>query len=101
MKVKWSDNGFTINLSVCDISDWVRTPGAAWPCSTLDGKRLYAEFDSNGLLDYSINGRSANCDVAEYDIDSHEFNAIIADHAKEVLPTDHPCYFVAVGQFQG
>ena len=98
MKLNSYDHGFTINLSARDISDWVRKPGAAWPCSTLDGKRLYAEFDSNGLLDYSINGRYPS---ERDNIDSNEFNAIIADHAKEVLPTDHPCYFVVVGQFQG
>lgn len=95
-----SGNGFSIKLSERDISDWVRKPGAAWPCSTLDGKRLTAEYDDNGLLDYTINGRFILFGRDSMDIDSHEFNAIIADHAKEVLPKDHPCYFVAVGQFE-
>ncbi len=92
-----SDFGFSIKLSANDIHDWVRKPGAAWPCSTLDGKRLTAEFDDNGLLDYTINGRYPS---ERDDIDSNEFNAIITDHVKEVLDKDHPCWFVVVGQFE-
>lgn len=73
-----------------ETSDWARR----WPCSTLRGKRVRAEFDTNGLLDYAVDGRMGE------DLDSHEFNALTSDFLARKLPTSHPCYFVTVGQFR-
>jgi len=55
---------------------------------------LMAVFDTNGLLDLTVDGRNAG------DIDGHEFSAIVADHVRGRLPAEHPCYFVACGQFE-
>lgn len=94
--MRLQDNGdsFAIWVSARETQDWATRPGDAWPCSTLAGKRLYAAFDTNGLFDLTVNGRDS------VDIDSHEFNALVSDFAAERLNADHPCYFVAVGQFR-
>ncbi len=93
MRLKDHGSGFTLWVSAGETYDWARKPGAAWPCSTLEGKRIRADFDTNGLLELTIDGRTAG------DVDGTELSAIIADHAGTVLATDHPCYFVAIGQF--
>ena len=93
MRIKIYDNGVQLWASANDTYDWARKPGAHWPCSMLANKRVFAEFDCNGLLDYAINGKY--CD----DFDVHEFNAMCADMIGEKLPKDHPCHFVVVGQF--
>lgn len=68
-----------------------------WPCSELarlEGIRV--EFDRNGLCDlYAQNDRGADVDIP-----ADEFNAWSTDVLRDVLPMEHPCYFVAVGQFQ-
>ncbi len=91
------DNGNSVVLwaSARDTDEWATRPGAAWPCSTLRGKRFVAAFDSNGLYDLSVNGRDASDDI-----DGHEFSAICADLLAVLIDADHPCYFVAVGQFR-
>lgn len=88
-------NGFTLKLSARDTYDWTWKPGAHWPCSTLANKRLVACFDTNGLCDLTVNG----CYPSD-EIDGHELSAIVADHAALKLDRDHPCWFVAVGQFR-
>lgn len=79
-------------LSARDTYEWAHRPGESWPCSTLSNKRLFAEFDRNGLVDLVINGRSTDCDVTE-------LNAITSDFLRDKLPADHPAYDVSVGQF--
>ena len=93
--MRFQDNGtgFAIWLSADDTYTWA-TDAPTWPCSQLRGKRFSAEFDENGLLDYAVNGRY--CD----DLSSDELSAIVADFASQKLPQDHPCWFVAVGQFR-
>lgn len=81
-----------LKLSARDTQNWAERPGAAWPCSTLAGKRFVACFDRNGLCDLTINGRYGNCD-------GHELNAITCDFLRHSLPKDHECWFVCVGQF--
>ena len=93
MRTMIFDSGVKIWLSANDTHAWAHKAGAVWPCSELAGKRLFAEFDTNGLLDMAVNGRTS-------DIPADEFNAITSDHLAEKLPVDHPCHFVAVGQFQ-
>lgn len=79
-------------LSAHDTYQWAHKAGASWPCSQLSDKRLFAEFDRNGLCDLAVNGRSA-------DVDGNELSACCADHLARKLPKEHPCYWVAVGQF--
>ena len=95
MRLRDDGTGFVLWASADDTHHWARKPGAAWPCSTLSGHRFMAVFDTNGLLDLTVDGRDA-----PDDIDGHELSAIVADLAGEKLPKDHPCWFVAVGQFQ-
>ena len=86
------ETGFKLWLSANDTYNWAHRAGESWPCSQLSDKRLFVEFDRNGLCDLAINGRMADCDA-------NELNAIVTDHIKDRLPKEHPCYFVAVGQF--
>jgi len=95
MRIETSLESFTIWLSASDTKDWA-TGYPCWPCSKLRGKRVRADFDTNGLLDLSVNGRPP---TESLDLDCTELNAIIADHLKGQLPKGHPCFFVAVGQF--
>ena len=66
-----------------------------WPCSELSGKRLFAEFDTNGLLDIAINSSRGSQDCS-----SDEFNAITSDYISTKLSKEHPCYFITVEQFK-
>jgi len=94
MQLFVGDNNITIKLSASDTWNWARRAGNSWPCSTLEDKRLVAEFDDNGLCDLTVNGRD---DFDE--IDSHELNAIVADHLRDRINSDHPMHFGLIGQF--
>ena len=94
MRLQVFDSGFNLWLSARDTYDWAHRAGASWPCSTLSDKRLFVQFDSNGLLDLSINGRDGDCD-------GHELSAMVCDHVADKLPKDNPAWGVAVGQFVG
>lgn len=73
MRIRRNSGCLQVWLSARDTYNWAHKPGAIWPCSTLSSNRLYAEFDSKGnLVDFTINGKSGDCDV-------NEFNAIISD----------------------
>ncbi len=80
-------------LSARDTYDWANRTAARWPCSQLERKRLFVEFDTNGLCDLAIDGKSQDCDA-------NELNAIVVDHLDGKLPESHPCYFVVIGQFR-
>ena len=95
MRVADSGDAVTLWASAADTYDWAHRSGAAWPGSTLSGDRFCATFDTNGLLDLTVNGRDAG------DVDSHELSAICADLLSERIGEDHPVWFVTVGQFQG
>lgn len=94
--MRLTDDGtaFTVWISASETYSWAHRSGSAWPCSQLAGHRVRATFDTNGLLDYAVDGRYHD------DLDCNEFNALIADHVADRLPTNHPCYFVTVGQFR-
>jgi hypothetical protein len=81
-------NGFTLLASAAATSRWASRTGARWPCSTIAGRRLRVEFDSCGLCDLTINGKSPDRGPP---VDSHELNAFISDCVKGVLPEGHPC----------
>jgi len=93
MKIEIRKTGIRVWLSARDTSNWAHKP-AAWPCSQLSGRRVFAQFDSNGLCDLAIDGGRG-----EQNCDSAEFNACIADHLAGKLPADHKCFDVVVGQF--
>lgn len=93
MRTMIFDSGVKLWLSARETYDWAHRPGSSWPCSQLSDKRLFVEFDRNGLCDLAINGRMTDCDA-------NELNAITSDFLAKKLPKDHPCYFVVVGQFQ-
>jgi hypothetical protein len=50
-------------------------------------------FDRSGLEVLTIDGKSGDCC-------HRELGAIVAHYAAEKLDTDHPAWFVAVGQFR-
>lgn len=78
--------GYTLWISANDTYNWAHRPGAAWPCSTLSDRRACVVVDSNGLVDLTINGRTA-----PDSIDGNELDAIVSDHipqdCKHLWPT--------------
>ena len=68
----------------------------AWPCSSLAGHRLVAEFNRGGLLDLRVDGRE---DSEDLDLDGRELSALCADFLRGRLSPEHPAYEIAVGQF--
>jgi len=94
MRLRTEQNIVSVWLSANDTCNWAHKPGAAWPCSQLSGRRVFAEFDQTGLVELIINGGRG-----DQDCDSAEFSACVADHLAGKLPADHKCYDVVVGQF--
>ncbi len=90
MRIKIDKSGFALWLSARDTDDWRRRPGAVWPCSTINGRRIALFVDATGLVEFTVNGR--DCD----NIDGNELSAMMADFVRDVLPSDHPAYDVAV-----
>ena len=90
------DNGSSVVLwaSANDTYDWATKPYAAWPGSELSGKRFCASFDTNGLCELTVDGKYLT------DVSGDELSAICSDLLGESLAKDHPCWFVAVGQFR-
>jgi hypothetical protein len=95
--MRLQDNGDSLALwvSANETYEWAHRTGSAWPCSELSGHRFSAAFDTNGLVDLTVDGRDG------HDVPGDELSAIVSDLLAERLPTTHPCYFVVVGQFQG
>jgi hypothetical protein len=102
MRVVTTGSTIRIWASADDTHLWANRPGSRWPCSTLAGHRFFAEFDSNGLLDLTVDGRDAD---AAPEVDGHELSCCCADLIGAALRgvkagEDHPAWFVAVGQFE-
>lgn len=93
MRANIYDNGFALWLDRRDTYAWANRPGSAWPCSELSGHRVWVEFDRNGLVDFTVDGRQS-------EVSANELSAIVADHICRRIGPDHPAYFVAVGQFE-
>lgn len=82
MRIVTSQHGTKIWLSRDETYNWAQKTGAAWPCSFLSSKRLFAEFASNGdLIDIAINGGKG-----DQDCPSDELTAIIEDHIGTASP---------------
>lgn len=76
-----ADGSVRLWLSANDTERWATRPGACWPCSTLRGRRLYAEFATNGdLVDMTIDGGRG-----DQDCDGNEFNAMTSDYLSRDL----------------
>lgn len=71
-------------FSAKDTYEWAHKPNAAWPCSTISNKRIFAEFHNGDLVDIAINGK---CLSDENSIDGYEFNAFVYDMLGSVNPT--------------
>jgi hypothetical protein len=86
MRVKQTESGqLKVWLSADDTEHWASRLGAAWPCSQLRGRRVFAEFDSRGdLVDLAIDGGRG-----DQDCDGTEFSACLTDHIASRFP-DHP-----------
>ena len=80
MKIERQGNTVKLWLSADDTYRWARRPGAAWPCSFLAGKRLFAEFADGDLVDFAVNGKSSSATARALPAD--EFNAITSDFIK-------------------
>jgi hypothetical protein len=84
MRTQITDSRVRLWLSANDTYRWATRPCAAWPCSELSGKRLFAEFDRDGLIDLTIDGCTGDCPA-------HELTAIVSDHLRGKLSAGHPC----------
>ena len=95
------DDGTSILLwaSENDTYDWAHRSGNSWPCSTLNGHRFFAGFDSDGLYELTVDGKHSET----VNIDGYELSACCADlieQSGKVSP-DNTAYFVAVTQHTG
>ena len=86
MRAKEHIGGYNIWLSASDTRKWANKIGSKWPCSTLSGKRLFAGIDSNGLVDFTVNGKDAQ------NIDGIELEACIGDYLPDNLKQFWPCW---------
>jgi hypothetical protein len=75
---KTNPTGYVMKLSANDTYNWANRDGARWPCSDLSGNRCLVVVDSNGLLDFTLNGKDGDCNGDELD-------AIVADHLPKSL----------------
>lgn len=92
MRVQITPNTVKLWASARDTYKWANRDGARWPCSQLENRRFFAEFDANGLLNFTLDGRDGA------PADANEFNACTSDLLRARLPVNHPAHFVAVGQ---
>ena len=75
MRIHKSEYGTKIWLSARDTYAWAHRPGAAWPCSQLSDRRVFAELDAHGdLVDMALDGGRG-----DQDCDANEFNALVSD----------------------
>lgn len=106
--VFWGTDWISVRGVEYELYEWAQRPGSSWPGAKLpDLQWIEADFDTDGLVDLRSN---LSRDRWETDgPDSDEFNAWTSDvieaashpGLRDVLPKDHPCYFVTVGQFRG
>jgi len=72
MRIKENSEGYNMWLSAKDTYDWAHRPGKCWLCSRCSGHSLFVGVDSNGLYDFTIDGKQG-------DVDGTELDAIISD----------------------
>jgi hypothetical protein len=93
MRISITPDCIKLWLSASDTYNWAHKEGAMWPCSYFENKRVFAEFDSRGLVDLTINGKYPGDNE---DSSSTELNAILNDHLKEKVSKDHKLYSVVI-----
>ena len=93
MQINIGLDSVILKLSRQDTMMWATRPHESWPCSTLAGHRFVACFDTNGLWEFTVDGKDNAV------IDGHELSSCCCDWLKNRIPKDHPCYYVVVGQF--
>lgn len=90
MRIQEHNGNLKVWLSANDTETWATRSGAAWPCSFLRGKRVFAEFEPNGdLVDMTIAGRNQRGKNADTEAPADEFNACLSDHIASRCP-NHP-----------
>jgi len=78
-----------------ELHAWANRPGSRWPCSQLATlERIAVAFDRNGLV--TLETKPELPDLA-----ADELNAWSSEVLRVVIPTDHPVYYISVGQFDG
>jgi hypothetical protein len=81
------------SVTISQLRAWAARPGHLWPCSELaEVSYVFAAFDTNGLVD--LLGDDS------IELSGDELSAWSSDVIGAVLPADHPCYLVTVGQFR-
>ena len=93
MRALVGDSHVTLWASAHDTYEWAHRARDSWIGSELSGRRFAAMFDSAGLVELTVNGRDG------VEVPERELSCCCADLLRDRLPTDHPCYLVAVGQF--
>ena len=94
MRTQITETSIKLWFSAGDTHSWAHRPGQAWLGSILAGRRLFVEFDANGLLDLTVNDKTFGHSTL-----ANELNAITSDFLRDKLPEDHPLYFITVRQF--
>jgi hypothetical protein len=85
----------TIRADHDQLQAWADRPGSRWCCSQLASlDSIAATFHSAGLL-------ALDTQPDTIDLTAGELNAWSSDVLRTVIPTDHPVYYVSVGQFDG
>jgi hypothetical protein len=83
----------TVAANGSELRAWANRPGHHWPCSELaEASEIVATFDTNGLCD--LTGDES------LDLSGDELHAWTSDVIGAVLPVEHPCHYVTVGQFR-
>jgi hypothetical protein len=78
-----------------ELHAWATRHGSRWPCSQLARlERIAVAFDRHGLV-------SMETAPEVNDLAANELNAWSSDVLRVVIPTDHPVYYISVGQFDG
>ena len=95
--MKWiaTPTGFKLWLSAQDTFQWASRLNSRWPCSVIADRRLFVEFDSNGLMECAV----VNGGRGDQNVPADELNAIVYDHVRTRLSQDNPAWEVAVNQF--
>jgi hypothetical protein len=95
LNIKINQNTVVLEVTKNETVNWATEKN--WICSKIAGHDLKAVFDQNGVYELAIDGNVIGGD--ELHIDEQEFNSFACDHLHDRIPLNHPCYFVAVGQF--
>ena len=99
MEIEVTRENVRLTLDAGNTYEWAHREGKRWPCSTLSGHEVWAEFDSGGLVDYTIDCNYPDPETGELCIDGREFSAMTSDFMRPHVDKDHSCWYVNIGQF--